>query len=137
MPPSLGCLANVRRQVLPIGITRVRQLVSKSAVPAPATFFAAAIFSASGLFNVLVYTSTRPGLLRPAGALTRRRQDRRSDQIKRVPAHLREDSARSATEASEADGMPPTPQNTSPDVYQDSTVKDSTAKDESPTLSSV
>jgi hypothetical protein len=51
--------------VLPIGIVRIHQFVS-STVPFPAVVFAGVLFSASGFFNVVVYTLTRPALLRPS-----------------------------------------------------------------------
>jgi len=62
----LSTLTDIWRQVLPLSVTRIHGFVSSAApYPYSATLFAAAVFVASGLFNVLVYTSTRPGLLRP------------------------------------------------------------------------
>ena len=53
-------------KVVPIAIPRLHSFVSPgSKVPPPATFFTGMLFSASGFFNVVVYTITRPALLRP------------------------------------------------------------------------
>ncbi|KAF8585577.1 hypothetical protein K439DRAFT_1040933 [Ramaria rubella] len=55
--------------VLPIAVVRIHAFVS-SAVPFAATVFSGVLFSASGFFNVIVYTNTRPALLRPNGPAT-------------------------------------------------------------------
>ena len=99
----LSCLADLWRQVLPIGVARIRQLVVKSDVPPSATFFATALFAASGLFNVVVYTTTRPGLLRPSGPTTDRLdRDADSDRtIRKVaPAQFRPTGPRLAKSTS-------------------------------------
>ncbi|KIJ45112.1 hypothetical protein M422DRAFT_46923 [Sphaerobolus stellatus SS14] len=51
--------------VVPIGAARIREFVATDSVPFSATVFCGILFSASGFFNVLVYTFTRPALFRP------------------------------------------------------------------------
>jgi len=52
--------------VIPVAIVRIHAFVtSANDVPFPATVLGGMFFSAGGFFNVMVYTFTRPGLLRP------------------------------------------------------------------------
>ncbi|KAF8508139.1 hypothetical protein JB92DRAFT_2955111 [Gautieria morchelliformis] len=52
---------------LPISLARIPGFVSSIQVPFAVTAVSCVLFSASGLFNVIVYTSTRPALLRSSG----------------------------------------------------------------------
>ncbi|KAF8508131.1 hypothetical protein JB92DRAFT_2955067 [Gautieria morchelliformis] len=52
---------------LPISLARIPGFVSSTQVPFAVTAVSGVLFSASGLFNVIVYTTTRPALLRSSG----------------------------------------------------------------------
>ncbi|KAF8523127.1 hypothetical protein BU17DRAFT_86279 [Hysterangium stoloniferum] len=60
--------AELSAKVVPVGIVRIRGFVTTSPAPVPAVVFAGMVFSASGFWNVMVYTLTRPTLLRPSSA---------------------------------------------------------------------